>query len=67
MQDSDDFLLTEEVGSLVRAPAETVRYWVHIGKAPRSIKVGRRRLFRRADVMAWIAARDVEQNGPSAA
>ena len=51
----------------MRAPAETVRYWVHIGKAPRSIKVGRRRLFRRADVMAWIAARDAEQNGPSAA
>jgi hypothetical protein len=31
------------------------------------IKVGRRRLFRRTDVMTWIAARDAEQNGPSAA
>ena len=31
MQDSDDFLLTEEVGKLGRAPAETVRYWVRIG------------------------------------
>ena len=27
------------------------------------IKVGRRRLFRRTDVMTWIAARDAEQNG----
>jgi prophage regulatory protein len=67
MQDSDDFLLTRMSAAWCGAPAETVRYWVHIGKAPRSIKVGRRRLFRRADVMAWIAARDVEQNGPNAA
>jgi hypothetical protein len=28
------------------------------------IKVGRCWLFRRTDVMTWIAARDAEQNGP---
>jgi excisionase family DNA binding protein len=49
-----EHLTTEEVGAMVRAPAETVRYWRHIGKGPRSFKVGRRVLYRRSDVEAWI-------------
>lgn len=48
------FLITEEVGDLLRTSPETVRYWRHIGKGPRSVKVGRRVLYDRADVLAWI-------------
>ncbi len=51
---SPEYLTTQEVAELVRAPAETVRYWSHAGRGPRSVKIGRRRLYRRADVQAWL-------------
>jgi hypothetical protein len=47
-------LVTAEVAELVRAPIETVRYWRHIGKGPKSFKVGRRVLYAIEDVEAWI-------------
>jgi excisionase family DNA binding protein len=54
-----DFLTTDELAMLLRAPTETVRYWRHVGKGPRSFKVGRRVLYAREDVEAFIAkARD---------
>lgn len=51
------FLTTAEVAELVRAPAETVRYWRHVGKGPRSFKVpgGRRVLYAVEDVEEWLA------------
>ena len=48
-------LITAEVAELVRAPIETVRYWRHVGKGPKSFKVGRRVLYALEDVEAWIA------------
>jgi excisionase family DNA binding protein len=52
-------LTTDEVAEILRAPIETVRYWRHVGKGPRSFKVGRRVLYAREDVEAFIAeARD---------
>ena len=48
-------LITAEVAELVRAPIETVRYWRHVGKGPKSFKVGRRVLYAIEDVEAWIA------------
>ena len=48
-------LITAEVAELVRAPIETVRYWRHVGKGPKSFKVGRRVLYAIEDVDAWIA------------
>jgi prophage regulatory protein len=53
-----EYLTTAEVAELVRAPAETVRYWVYVGKAPKSVKIGRRRLFRRSDVVTWLEAQE---------
>jgi len=49
------YLTISEVAELVRAPLETVRYWRHIGKGPKSFKVGRRVLYAVEDVDAWIA------------
>lgn len=49
------YLTISEVAELVRAPLETVRYWRHIGKGPKSFKVGRRVLYAIEDVDAWIA------------
>jgi DNA-binding transcriptional MerR regulator len=35
-------------------PIATIRYWVATGRGPKSAKIGRRRLFRRENVEAWI-------------
>lgn len=54
-----EYMTTEEVADLLRTATETVRYWRHIGTGPRSFKIGRRVLYARADVEAFIeAARD---------
>ena len=53
-------LITEEVAEMLRTTPETVRYWRHIGKGPRSFKVGRRVLYAEADVTAWIDEKKVE-------
>jgi excisionase family DNA binding protein len=50
-----EYMTTHEVAELVRAPAETVRYWRHVGKGPRSFKIGRKVLYARGDVERWIA------------
>ncbi len=49
-------LTTDEVADYFRTVPGTVRYWRHIGKGPRSFKVGRRVLYREADVKAWADA-----------
>ena len=51
-----DYLTTGEVAEALRTSPETVRYWRHLGKGPRSFKVGRRVLYARADVLAWVEA-----------
>lgn len=50
------YMTTEEVARLCRTSPETVRFWRHVGKGPRSFKVGRRVLYAAADVEAWLAA-----------
>lgn len=60
-------LITEEVAELLRTPPETVRYWRHTGKGPRSFKVGRRVLYAREDVEAFIEAARRAGPGPDAA
>lgn len=50
------YLTTDEVADLLRTTPETVRYWRHIKKGPRSFKVGRRVLYARDDVVAFIEA-----------
>ncbi|MGI9084433.1 MAG: helix-turn-helix domain-containing protein [Aeromicrobium sp.] len=51
-----EHMITLEVADFLRTSPETVRYWRHIGKGPRSFKVGRRVLYDRADVAAWLEA-----------
>ncbi len=49
-------LTTDEVAAYFRTVPGTVRYWRHVGKGPRSFKVGRRVLYRESDVKAWAEA-----------
>jgi predicted DNA-binding transcriptional regulator AlpA len=37
-------------------PVATLRYWRHLGTGPRSFRLGRRVLYRRDDLHAWIDA-----------
>ena len=51
---SDEYLTTFEVAELLRTPVETVRYWRHIRTGPESFKVGRRVLYPKSAVEAWL-------------
>lgn len=50
----NDLMTTAEVAEMLRTPEATLHYWVHNNKGPRSAKIGRRRMWRRADVLEWI-------------
>ncbi len=53
-----DLLFAEELHTLTRIPAGTWRYYAHAGIGPKSFKLGRRRVWRRTEVLAWIAERE---------
>lgn len=52
-----DLLTINEAAVLLRTPVATLRYWRHLGTGPHSFRVGRRVLYRRADLDAWVDAR----------
>lgn len=47
-------LTTAEVAAEYNVPLATLRYWIARGTAPKSAKIGKRRMFRRADIDAWV-------------
>lgn len=49
-----DYIDAQETADLIRRPASTLAYWRHRGEGPRYAKVGRRVLYRRSDVLAWL-------------
>ena len=51
-----DLLTITEAADLLRAPVATLRYWCHLGTGPRSFRLGRRVLYRRDDLRAWVDA-----------
>lgn len=57
VHNSNDLLTTEEAAATLRMTLEGLRWAIYNGSAPRSAKIGRRRLFRRSDVDAYIEAR----------
>lgn len=48
-----------ELQELTGTKASTWRYWASIGQGPPSFKLGRRRVWRRATALAWIAEREL--------
>jgi len=51
-----ELLTIAEAAELLRAPVATLRYWRHRNIGPRGFRLGRRVLYRRDDVTAWINA-----------
>ena len=49
-----ELLTITEAAELLRAPVATLRYWRHLGTGPRSFRLGRRVLYRRDDLQAWV-------------
>jgi predicted DNA-binding transcriptional regulator AlpA len=55
---NDDLLLMEEVAALARQSVSTLRWLRHRGQGPAGFRLGRRVVFRRAEVERWIAQRE---------
>jgi predicted DNA-binding transcriptional regulator AlpA len=51
-----ELLTLPEVAAMTRQSQATLRWLRHDGRGPKSGKLGRRVVYRRADVEAWIAA-----------
>lgn len=58
----DDLLLLEEVAALTRQSVSTLRWLRYKGEGPPGFRLGRRLLFRRSAVEAWL--RQHEQAEP---
>jgi predicted DNA-binding transcriptional regulator AlpA len=50
-----EIMYAEEVSAMARIPLATLYYYRSTGMGPKSGKLGRRVVYRRADVEAWIA------------
>jgi len=49
-----DLLTTEETAQFLHIPLATLRHWIATDQAPRSARIGRRRMFRRADCIDFV-------------
>lgn len=58
-----ELLTVAEAADLLRAPVATLRYWRHLNIGPHSFRLGRRVLYRREDLRAWIDAQANRSDG----
>ena len=50
-------LTIDEAAAFLRTPVATLRYWRHLGIGPAGFRLGRRVLYRRADLERWVSDR----------
>ena len=55
-----ELLRVPEVSELTGIAEATLRFWRHTGTGPPSAKLGRRVVYREAEVLAWIDAQFVK-------
>ncbi len=53
-----EFCTAAQLEEWTGTKASTWRYWVLTGTGPKSFKIGRRRVWKRSDVLAWIAVQE---------
>lgn len=58
------YLTAPDLERLTGTPASTWRYWAHIGEGPPSIKIGRRRLWKKAHILSWLASLETAEVAP---
>ena len=59
----DEFFGARELEKLTGTKASTWRYWASIGAGPASFKLGRRRVWKKSIVSAWLAEQEAAQDG----
>lgn len=66
--DDDEALLTmEEVADIARMTIQALRYRLKMGTGPEGFRLGKKRVFRKGKVRAWIAAIEASQSEQGAA
>jgi predicted DNA-binding transcriptional regulator AlpA len=60
---ADRLVHIEEFATIIDRTPAAVRYMIHNGKAPRSAKIGGRRMFKESDIHAWIDAQFEAEGG----
>jgi prophage regulatory protein len=53
-----EYLGSVDLEALTGTKASTWRYWASIGTGPASFKLGRRRVWRKSVVLAWLAEQE---------
>jgi excisionase family DNA binding protein len=61
---ANPLLTLQEAADKLRTPVSTLRYWRHMGIGPRSLKLGRRVLYRLSDLDAYIEQAAASGAGP---
>jgi excisionase family DNA binding protein len=52
-----DLLTTEEAAEFLHVPLPSLRHWLATSQAPPSARIGKRRMFRRSDLEAFVEAK----------
>jgi predicted DNA-binding transcriptional regulator AlpA len=63
----NEYLDSIDLEELTGTPASTWRYWAHIGSGPTSFKLGRRRVWKRSTVLAWLESLEKISTDPRGA
>ena len=58
-----EFVGAVDLEKLTGTRASTWRYWASIGTGPESFKLGRRRVWKKSVVMAWLAEQEAATVG----
>jgi prophage regulatory protein len=56
-----DFVDARDLARMTGVKEPTWRYWAWAGQGPPSFKLGRRRVWRKSTVLAWIAAQEAAE------
>lgn len=56
-----EYFDSQDLEELTGTKASTWRYWASIGQGPHSFRLGRRRVWRRETVMAWLAEQETTE------
>lgn len=60
---NSEYLDSLDLEKLTGTKASTWRYWAMIGQGPASFKLGRRRVWKRSTVLAWLATQETAGAG----
>lgn len=68
LPDDEDLLTMEEAAAMARMTVNTLRYRIyHEKNGPEGFRMGKKRVFRKGKVRAWIKAIETAQNAQGAA